>query len=153
MPTYEYKCGACQHRFEQFQSMKDKALKKCPSCGKAKLERLIGTGAAIIFKGSGFYQTDYRSEAYKTAQKADKAESAPAGSGSAASGSETASKTGEASATKGAGEAAIASKCADKTSTSGTQESAATKPPASSDSGASNGTTKSGKGARGKPKD
>lgn len=71
MPTYDYKCTACKHLFEQFQSMKDKPLKKCPKCGKNALERLIGTGAAVIFKGSGFYQTDYRSEAYKKAEKAE----------------------------------------------------------------------------------
>src|SRR5690349_5486539 len=72
MPTYEYKCANCSHAFEQFQSMKDKPLRKCPSCGKNTLERLIGTGAAVIFKGSGFYQTDYRSEAYKKSAEADK---------------------------------------------------------------------------------
>lgn len=72
MPTYEYKCNACGHRFEQFQSMKDKPLKKCPECEKNALERLIGTGAAVLFKGSGFYQTDYRSEGYKKAAAAEK---------------------------------------------------------------------------------
>ncbi|MBY0261310.1 MAG: hypothetical protein K2Q20_03155 [Phycisphaerales bacterium] len=72
MPTYDYHCTACDHRFEQFQSMKDKPLKKCPSCGKSALERLIGIGAAVIFKGSGFYQTDYRSESYKKSAEADK---------------------------------------------------------------------------------
>jgi putative FmdB family regulatory protein len=71
MPTYEYKCTKCRHEFEQFQSMKDAALKQCPACKSKSLERLIGIGAAVIFKGSGFYQTDYRSEAYKKAQKAD----------------------------------------------------------------------------------
>lgn len=71
MPTYDYKCNGCGHRFEQFQSMKDKALKKCPECGKNTLERLIGTGAAVLFKGSGFYQTDYRSEGYKKAAAAE----------------------------------------------------------------------------------
>lgn len=77
MPTYDYKCNACSHTFEQFQSMKDKPLKKCPACGKNALERLIGIGAAVIFKGSGFYQTDYRSESYKKSADADKpAESA-----------------------------------------------------------------------------
>lgn len=75
MPTYDYKCNACSHRFEQFQSMKDKPLRKCPECGKSALERLIGTGGAIIFKGGGFYQTDYRSESYK---KSAEAESKPA---------------------------------------------------------------------------
>jgi putative FmdB family regulatory protein len=72
MPTYEYRCAACRHEFEEFQSMSAKALKKCPSCGKNALERLIGTGAALVFKGSGFYQTDYRSESYKKSASADK---------------------------------------------------------------------------------
>jgi len=72
MPTYDYRCNACKHEFEHYQSMKDKPLKKCPECGKPALERLIGTGAAVIFKGSGFYQTDYRSESYKKSADADK---------------------------------------------------------------------------------
>ena len=78
MPTYDYKCNACSHTFEQFQSMKDKPLKKCPKCGKNALERLIGLGAAVIFKGSGFYQTDYRSDAYKKSADSDKKASEPA---------------------------------------------------------------------------
>lgn len=60
MPTYEYECGNCQHAFEEFQAMSDKPLRKCPKCGKLKLQRLIGAGAGIIFKGSGFYETDYK---------------------------------------------------------------------------------------------
>ena len=71
MPTYEYHCDACEHNFDEFQSINDKPLKKCPKCGKPKLRRIFGAGAAIIFKGSGFYQTDYRSESYKAAAKAD----------------------------------------------------------------------------------
>jgi putative FmdB family regulatory protein len=71
MPTYDYECDGCGHKFEEFQSMMDKVLKKCPACKKSKLRRLLGTGAAIIFKGSGFYQTDYRSESYKSGAKAD----------------------------------------------------------------------------------
>jgi putative FmdB family regulatory protein len=71
MPTYDYECDACGHKFEEYQSMMDKLLKKCPECGKPKLRRLLGTGAAIIFKGSGFYQTDYRSESYKSGAKAE----------------------------------------------------------------------------------
>lgn len=72
MPTYDYECDACGHAFEEFQSMTAKPLKKCPECGKPKLRRLIGTGAGIIFKGSGFYETDYRSDSYSKEAKADK---------------------------------------------------------------------------------
>lgn len=72
MPTYDYRCNACGHEFELFQSMSEGVKKKCPSCGKLALERLIGTGAAVLFKGSGFYETDYRSEQYKKAASADK---------------------------------------------------------------------------------
>jgi putative FmdB family regulatory protein len=71
MPTYEYHCDACEHNFDEFQSINDPTLKKCPKCGKLKLRRVFGAGAAIIFKGSGFYQTDYRSESYKAAAKAE----------------------------------------------------------------------------------
>ncbi len=71
MPTYEYECNACKHRFEELQSFSEAPLKKCPKCKKNKLQRLIGQGAAIIFKGAGFYQTDYRSESYKNAAKAE----------------------------------------------------------------------------------
>ncbi len=72
MPTYDYLCENCGHKFEHFQSITAKPLKKCPDCKKPKLKRLIGTGAGIIFKGSGFYETDYRSDSYKKDQKADK---------------------------------------------------------------------------------
>ena len=71
MPTYEYQCNACKHRFEELQSFSEPQLKKCPKCKKNKLQRLLGAGAAIIFKGAGFYQTDYRSESYKSAAKAE----------------------------------------------------------------------------------
>jgi len=71
MPTYEYKCDACGHAFEQFQSITAGPIRKCPKCGKLKVRRLISTGAGLIFKGSGFYETDYRSESYKKAAKAD----------------------------------------------------------------------------------
>jgi putative FmdB family regulatory protein len=72
MPTYEYACQKCRHEFEQFQSIKDEPLKRCPKC-KGKVVRKIGTGAGLIFKGSGFYITDYRSESYKKAAKSDSA--------------------------------------------------------------------------------
>ena len=72
MPTYDYVCKNCDHQWELFQSMKDNPVRKCPSCGKLKAKRVIGPGAGIIFKGSGFYQTDYRSDSYKKAADADK---------------------------------------------------------------------------------
>ena len=72
MPTYEYICSNCGHEFEQFQSMKAGPLRKCPACGNNKLKRLIGAGAGVIFKGSGFYETDYRSEGYKKARESEK---------------------------------------------------------------------------------
>lgn len=73
MPTYEYACDACGHRFEEFQSIKAKPLTVCPKCKKKKVKRLVSGGAGFIFKGSGFYITDYRSEGYKTAAKNDSA--------------------------------------------------------------------------------
>ena len=71
MPTYDYVCDACEHAFEEFQSITAKPLKKCPKCNQNKLRRLIGTGAGIIFKGSGFYETDYRSDGYQKDKKAE----------------------------------------------------------------------------------
>jgi putative FmdB family regulatory protein len=71
MPTYDYECDACGHKFELFQSIVDKNVRKCPKCKKLKLRRLFGTGAALVFKGSGFYTTDYRSDSYKKAAQAD----------------------------------------------------------------------------------
>ena len=72
MPTYDYLCEACDHKFELFQSITESVKKKCPQCKKPKLRRLFGTGAAIMFKGSGFYITDYRSEGYKKRASEDK---------------------------------------------------------------------------------
>lgn len=74
MPTYNYICEDCGHEFEQFQFITARLLRKCPSCGEKQLKRLIGSGSGIIFKGSGFYQTDYRSKNYKDAQKKEKTE-------------------------------------------------------------------------------
>ena len=71
MPTYDYVCDGCGHAFELFQSMTDAVKKTCPECGKKKLRRLIGAGGAIVFKGSGFYKTDYRSDSYKKGAEAD----------------------------------------------------------------------------------
>ena len=72
MPTYEYQCDGCGHTFEKFQSMSAPVLRKCPNCGQMQLKRLIGAGSAVIFKGSGFYETDYRSDNYKKAQTKEK---------------------------------------------------------------------------------
>ena len=71
MPTYDYCCRNCGHEFEIFQSMTAGVLKKCPQCGELCLKRLIGSGAAVLFKGSGFYTTDYRSEHYQKQAKAE----------------------------------------------------------------------------------
>ena len=71
MPTYDYQCTECGHEFELFQQMSDPIKKKCTACGKLKLKRLIGRGSAVMFKGSGFYETDYRSESYKQDAKAE----------------------------------------------------------------------------------
>ena len=71
MPTYDYECTKCGHVFEAFQSITAEPLKKCPEC-KGKVQRLIGTGGGVLFKGSGFYQTDYRSDGYRKAAAADK---------------------------------------------------------------------------------
>jgi putative FmdB family regulatory protein len=95
MPTYDYECDACQHRFEQFQSITAEALRKCPKCGRRKLRRLIGPGAAIVFKGSGFYCTDYRSSSYKKGAAAD------SGSGSGSSSSSSSSSSTSASSSNG----------------------------------------------------
>jgi putative FmdB family regulatory protein len=86
MPTYEYQCEACGHAFEQFQSIKAAPVKKCPECGKSKVKRLISAGAGLLFKGSGFYITDYRSDNYNKSAKADSSTPATGGGGEAKSG-------------------------------------------------------------------
>ncbi len=88
MPHYDYVCETCEKQFEVFQSMNDKRLTKCPEKGcKGKVRRLIGTGAGLVFKGSGFYITDYRSEGYKASAKQDSTASSSAPSAPAASSS------------------------------------------------------------------
>src|SRR5437868_5406122 len=90
MPTYEYKCDACGYEFERFQSITADRIKRCPQCGKAKVRRLIGTGAGLIFKGSGFYITDYRDKSYTDKAKA---ESGGGGSGDSKTDSKSDSKS------------------------------------------------------------
>src|SRR5436305_12289270 len=77
MPTYDYICDACQHEFEAYESIKADSQTICPTCHQPRLRRKIGAGAAILFKGSGFYQTDYRSESYKKGAQAEKTASEP----------------------------------------------------------------------------
>ena len=98
MPTYEYVCTKCDHPFEIFQSMKDKPLTVCPKekCklkrwGKGRVKKLLGSGAGLIFKGSGFYITDYRSEGYKQAAKKE----AGGGESKATGGSESKTASSE----------------------------------------------------------
>jgi putative FmdB family regulatory protein len=79
MPTYEYACPKCGHEFEQFQSMRDEPLKKCPKCKKAGVRRLVGSGAGLIFKGSGFYITDYKNNGHKKAEAAESKSAEPKG--------------------------------------------------------------------------
>ena len=81
MPTYAYECTACGATFERFQSITENPIRKCPKCGRMKARRLLGAGAGIIFRGSGFYQTDYRSADYKAKAKAE-AEASGDGKGS-----------------------------------------------------------------------
>jgi putative FmdB family regulatory protein len=116
MPTYEYACEACGHRFEEFQSIKAKPIVVCPKCKKRKVKRLISSGAGFIFKGSGFYETDYRSESYKAAAKKEsgggktetktdgaKTEAAPAKAQASKSESKPAASKTEAKATGSGG--------------------------------------------------
>ena len=77
MPTYDYRCNGCGHELEIFQSISESPKRKCPKCGKSKLERQIGAGAGVLFRGGGFYQTDYRSDSYKKGEGAEKAASTP----------------------------------------------------------------------------
>jgi putative FmdB family regulatory protein len=111
MPTYEYLCDACEHSFDEFQSMSEPPLTKCPECGRKKLRRLPGTGAAILFKGSGFYQTDYRSESYRSAAKAEtEATKSTDGTGGTNGSTDTAGKANNSAAKTGKGPASSGGK-------------------------------------------
>jgi putative FmdB family regulatory protein len=97
MPTYEYRCNVCSHKWDEFQSITAKPTRKCPACGKLKAERIISAGGGIIFKGSGFYQTDYRSESWKkgeeAAKKATESSSATASSSTGSSSTDKSAKS------------------------------------------------------------
>ena len=93
MPTYEYRCDACGHQFEQYQSITAAPLRTCPACNKRAVQRLLGTGGGIIFKGSGFHQTDYRSESYKKAASAEKTATSGNDAGAGAKAGDKASAT------------------------------------------------------------
>jgi len=99
MPTYDYECDACGHKLELFHSIMAEPEKKCPSCKKMKLRRLLGTGAAVVFKGTGFYQTDYRSESYKKSAASDSKSSSEPKSESKSDSKGTESKSESSSST------------------------------------------------------
>lgn len=106
MPTYDYECKKCGHQFERMQSIKDDALKKCPKdecpegTGKGAVQRLIGAGGGLLFKGSGFYITDYRSDSYKKSAKAD---SSSGGKSADSSGSDSKNSGSKSSGSKSSG--------------------------------------------------
>ncbi len=104
MPTYDYECPKCGYRFEKFQGINDPPVKTCPKCGGRKVKRLIGTGAGIIFKGSGFYATDYRSDGYRRAARSDSGANGNGG-GNGDAGKDTAKKKKTADAAKPAASA------------------------------------------------
>ncbi len=94
MPTYAYRCESCEHEFEEFQSITADPIKVCPKCKRHKVRRLIGTGAALLFKGSGFYKTDYRSKSYSQAAKSDSASTSGSSSTSSSTDGSTSSPVG-----------------------------------------------------------
>ena len=124
MPTYEYRCDACGHEFELFQQMSDAVKRKCPTCGKSKLQRLIGTGAGVIFKGGGFYETDYRSDSYKKAHEAEKKAAEPKAEGKPTGDAAASAESGKASA----GEAKQSQRDSKEGSSSSRGDSGARKP-------------------------
>lgn len=103
MPTYDYICDGCGHEFEAFESIKADPQKHCPKCDTDQLRRKIGAGAAVLFKGSGFYITDYRSDSYSKAAKADSSSSGSSSGSTAASGSGSSGSSGSGSGSSGSG--------------------------------------------------
>ena len=100
MPTYDYECSACGHTFEKFQSIKAPAIRRCPQCSQRKVKRLIGAGGGIIFKGSGFYETDYRSDSYRKSAEKDKPSSSSDSSSDSKSESKSDTKSDGSNSTK-----------------------------------------------------
>ena len=92
MPTYEYECTACGHEFDLFQQMSESVKRKCPKCHKRSLQRRVGIGAGVLFRGSGFYETDYRSDSYKKAAEAEKKSSEGTADGAKSDAGKTESK-------------------------------------------------------------
>jgi putative FmdB family regulatory protein len=103
MPTYDYECRACGHCFEAFQSMAERRLRTCPACGKPSLLRLVGAGAGVIFKGSGFYETDYKRAGSRDPSAAGTAGKGPSDSGTSR---DAAPKPGGGSESEGGGDGA-----------------------------------------------
>ena len=99
MPTYQYRCNECSHEFSEFQSITAEPLSACPVCGGA-VQRLISGGAGFLFKGDGFYTTDYRSDSYKKAEKADKDSAAPKSDGSKSEGGGSSDASGSGNESK-----------------------------------------------------
>jgi putative FmdB family regulatory protein len=111
MPTYDYSCDACRHEFEVFEPITAQPQRKCPKCKKHKLRRLFGAGAGLIFKGSGFYQTDYRSDSYKKAVEAEKPKTdSPASSSDSSTKTETPKSEPAKTESKSSGESKSESK-------------------------------------------
>ncbi len=122
MPTYDYECDNCGHTFEKFQSIKAPSIRKCPVCGKLAVRRLIGTGAGIIFKGSGFYQTDYRSDSYNKEAAKDKPSAGKKSSGDSDGASESAAKSSTDTSSSKSGDAASSGAKAAKPKSPGKSE-------------------------------
>jgi len=99
MPTYDYECDACGYTFEEFQSITAKPLKECPKCKKKQLRRLIGSGAGVIFKGSGFYETDYKRK-NRSSSKDSKSSSSDSGASSSESKSDSSKSENKSSSSK-----------------------------------------------------
>lgn len=106
MPTYDYVCKACGHELELFQRISEAPKRKCPACKKSRLERKIGGGAGFLFKGSGFYLTDYRSESYRKAADAESKPADKGGDGASGKAQDAKAPAAEAPGAKKKGEAA-----------------------------------------------